>query len=175
MNYIKAMEVNNEPVAEFKDRESLTEEQLREKSVATIKKRKSYARYASYLAELTGAGFTPSQVAYVLRMIHNITDSRNGYGTAKSSAAARESVELLISELPQTSPLDRAAVLIMLNELEEWVKEELEELMDEMPPDGVVENLVDKLAQHFGNDLGQWIADNLKSFFNRDDVLKVVE
>ncbi len=44
-----------------------------------------------------------------------------------------------------------------------------------MPPDSAIENLVDKLAQHFGNDLGQWEADNLKSFFNRDDVLKVVE
>ena len=154
---------------------SFTEEQLREKAIATIKERKSYARYASYLAELTGVGFTPSQVAHVLRMIHKIIDSRNGYGSAKSSAAAAECIELLISEMSPTSPLDRAAVLIMRDELKEWIVEELKELIDEMPPDSAVEDLVDKLAQHFGNDLGQWEADNLKSFFNMDDVLKVVE
>lgn len=67
-----------------------------------------------------------------------------------------------------------AAVLITRSQLKEWVEEELKELMDELPPDKVIEDIVDKLTQHFGNDLGQWVADNLKSFFSRDDVLKVV-
>ncbi len=80
----------------------------------------------------------------------------------------------ILEAAPPSSP-DRAAVLIMRSELRECVVEELKELMDEMPPDSVVEDLVDKLAQHFGNDQGQWVADNLKSFFGRDDVLKVVE
>lgn len=85
-----------------------------------------------------------------------------------------EAVEVLFSQ-PVEKDKNRAAVLITRDELKEWVMEELEELMDEMPPDSVIEDLVDKLAQHFGNDQGQWIADNMKSFFNRDDVLKVVE
>ncbi len=68
-----------------------------------------------------------------------------------------------------------AVVLITRSELREFVKEELKELTDEMPSDSVIEDLVDKLAQHFCNDLGQWVADNLKSFFSRDDVLKVIE
>ncbi len=85
-----------------------------------------------------------------------------------------EAVEVLFSQ-PVEKDKNRAAVLITRDELKEWVMEELEELMDEIPPDSVIEDLVDRLAQHFGNDQGQWIADNLKSFFNRDDVLKVVE
>ncbi len=73
-------------------------------------------------------------------------------------------------------PREKAAVvLITRSELREFVKEELKELTDEMPSDSVIESLVEKLAQHFTNDLGQWVADNLKSFFSRDDVLKVVE
>lgn len=85
-----------------------------------------------------------------------------------------EAVEVLFSQ-PVEKDKNRAAVLITRHELKEWVMEELEELIDEIPPDSVIEDLVDRLAQHFGNDQGQWIADNLKSFFNRDDVLKVVE
>jgi hypothetical protein len=85
-----------------------------------------------------------------------------------------EAVKVLFSK-PAEKDKNRAAVLITRDELKEWVTEELEELVDEMPPDSVVEDLVDRLAQHFGNDQGQWIADNLKSFFGRDDVLKVVE
>jgi hypothetical protein len=85
-----------------------------------------------------------------------------------------EAVEVLFSQ-PVEKDKNRAAVLITRDELKEWVMEELEELIDEIPPDSVIEDLVDRLAQHFGNDQGQWIADNLKSFFNRDDVLKVVE
>lgn len=84
------------------------------------------------------------------------------------------SVLEILKAAPPSSP-DRAAVLIMRSELREWVDEELKELMDEKPPDSAVEDLVNKLARHFDNDLGQWEADNLKSFFSRDDVLKVVE
>ncbi len=85
-----------------------------------------------------------------------------------------EAVEVLFSQ-PADKDKNRAIVLITRDELKEWVMEELKELMDEMPHDSVVEDLVDRLAQHFGNDVGQWVADNLKSFFNTDDVLKVVE
>ncbi len=75
----------------------------------------------------------------------------------------------------QSTQKATAALLITRSELKEWVEEELKELTDEMPLDSAIEDLVDKLALHFGNDLGQWVADNLKSFFSREDVLKVVE
>ncbi len=96
----------------------------------------------------------------------------------------KDTEEFQISELnavlevleaaPPGSP-DESAILITHGELKEHIIEELKESKKILPPDGVIEDLVKKLAEHFNNDLSQWETDNLKDFFNRDDVRKVVE
>ncbi len=134
---------------------SFTEQQLKERAEAIERAASIVKRVISVLQQPCFVWFTDKE-------------------TESYQISELGSVLGILEAAPSSSP-DSAAVLIMRSELREWVEEELKELMDEMPPDSVVENLVDKLAQHFGNDLGQWEADNLKSFFNRDDVLKVVE
>ncbi|MFZ2410634.1 MAG: hypothetical protein WAW23_03600 [Candidatus Methanoperedens sp.] len=81
---------------------------------------------------------------------------------------------LSVLEASPPGPFDVSAVLITQRELRECVVEELKDHFF-MPPDGIIEDLVSKLTEHFDNDLSQWKADNIKDFFNRADILKMVE
>ncbi len=113
---------------------SFTEQQLKERAEAIERAVSIVKRVISVLQQSCFVWFTDKE-------------------TESYQISELGSVLEILEAAPPSSP-DRAAVLIMRSELREWVEEELKELVDEMPPDSAIENLADKLAQHFGNDLG---------------------
>ena len=59
-----------------------------------IRNRKSYQFYKEFL-EFLNTNPTKSEI---LRKVHVIVDSRNGYGTAANSSYGKESIEQLIKD-----------------------------------------------------------------------------